>query len=76
MSNPAYIDIGTPETKMIEECSELIKELCKVQRFGWFNYSPYDGIPNITKVGLEIEDVKQAMETLEKYINDVVNKEK
>lgn len=40
MSHPQYKDIGSPVTRVIEECSELTQALCKADRFGWFNFHP------------------------------------
>ena len=44
MSNEKYKNIGTPEQRLIEECSELIKVVCKAQRFGWDEAHP-DNFP-------------------------------
>jgi hypothetical protein len=61
MSHPDYIDIGTPPTKMIEECSELIQALCKADRFGWSK-------ENIGRIDAEIDDVLYAIDTLKNYL--------
>jgi len=57
MSHPKYKHIGSAVTRTIEECSELIQVLCKVERFGWDNIHPETKISNITRVRAEIEDV-------------------
>lgn len=45
MSDVNYEHIGKIEDRVIEECSELIKAICKAKRFGWSNYHPkYDSI--------------------------------
>jgi len=78
MSHPDFENIGTPETLVIEECSELIVELgrltqalCKVDRFGYFNRYPKDAPTNmqnvlsaISAVDRELEDVDKAMSKL------------
>ena len=58
--------IGDPITKLIEECSKLIHILCKVQRFGWFNWHPDDESkkPNIQHVLREIADVEKRIHQL------------
>ena len=52
----------TPQvTKLIEECSEVIHALCKVERFGPHNFHPDTGIGNQQKVFNEIQDLKDAL---------------
>ncbi len=82
MSDPKYINIGTPETKVIEECSEvitecskLIKSVCKAQRFGWFNHHPNcPDITNYDAVKAEMEDVVEAFERLEVNLREFKQK--
>jgi hypothetical protein len=53
----------TPQaTKLIEECSEVIHALCKVERFGAYNFNPETGIENQRKVFDEIQDLRDALE--------------
>jgi len=60
MSDPNYMEIGTPEDRCIEECAELIKILCKVKRFGWDNFHPdHPDVSNRILVLQEIEDVER-----------------
>ena len=49
--NPKYAHIGAADDKLIEEMSELTKELCKVKRFGMSN-------DNRERIILEIGDVE------------------
>ena len=73
MANMKYKHIGSPQIKTIEECSELIKNLCKADRFGWFNYHPEDPDQtlNITLVENEIDDVIIALKELKKYLKEI-----
>ncbi len=71
MSHPDYVNIGTPMTKVIEECSELIQSLCKVDRFGWFNHHPETKVVNIDQVESEMNDVVEAIEKLEVQIRQI-----
>lgn len=66
MANPKYMMIGEPEDKVIEECSEVIKAICKARRFGWANYHPDDPTKttNIELVKREIIDACFAFKEL------------
>ena len=72
MSDPKYKNIGSPVTKLIEECSELIQSLCKADRFGWFNHHPdRPDATNISEVRAEMDDVVEACGELEKKLIDI-----
>lgn len=68
MTNPKYENVGTPETCLIEECSELIKAICKADRFGLFAFHCMTGISNYDAIIEEIADVKKRIEQYEKYL--------
>ena len=69
MTNPLYKDIGTPEIRVIEECSELIQEISKAQRFGYFSYHPdQPGKTNLERVKAEMDDVVEAIERLQVHM--------
>lgn len=69
----AYKDIGSPLIRVIEECSEVIKVACKVQRFGWTNYNPNDPEKrmNIDLMRDEISDVIAAFQNIEKEMDKI-----
>lgn len=55
-----YKNVGDPFECLKEECAELIKELCKLTRFGYYSYHPDDlhRTPNWERVLEEIKDVE------------------
>jgi hypothetical protein len=73
MSDPKYKNIGDPITCTIEECAEVIHVLCKVRRFGWGSFNPYDSerTPNIVLVRRELSDLKTRINELETEMNKV-----
>ena len=76
MSDPKYKNIGEPETKVQEECSEVIKAICKAQRFGWFNYHPDDiGYNNICRIEDEMDDLIETWGKLKQKFT-ILRKEK
>ncbi len=71
-----YKHIGSNFERTIEECSELIQEICKLTRFGFYNYHPEDiqKTPNYKRVLKEIEDVEKACKELKEWLITEVNK--
>ena len=68
MAHPKYKNIGEPDDIVIEECSELIKILVKVKRFGLGNHHPKTKESNISMVKHEIADVKRAIKKYETWL--------
>jgi len=67
--NPNFVNIGTNETKVIEECSEVIKAICKADRFGYDSHHP--DRPNITnkdELLSEIKDLQRSLKRLAKSL--------
>lgn len=71
MSDPRFENIGTVVIRTIEELSELIHILCKIDRFGADNYHPEDTekTPNWKLALSEIEDVEKRISELKKFLN-------
>lgn len=67
----AYKDIGLIPTCTIEECSELIKAICKADRFGWDTLIPGTNERNLDRVQSELEDVRYRIHQLEQFIREV-----
>ena len=67
--NKKYIDIGELDDKVIEECSEVIKAICKIKRFGLLNHHPnFPDKNNLTDVLDEISDLRYALDRYEEYL--------
>ena len=72
MSHPDFKHIGSPSIKVIEECSEVIKAVCKAERFGWLNHHPdRPNKTNMDEVKEEMADAVEAFENLEKTIRHI-----
>lgn len=69
MAHPDYVHIGPPAIRVIEEASELIKVICKGERFGWDKCHPNDpGANNLERARAEIIDLLRAWGDLENTI--------
>jgi hypothetical protein len=67
MADLKYKDIGSLLTKAVEECSEVIRIACKIDRFGWFNHHPdRPEKNNMELLKREMDDVVDAFNALEK----------
>ena len=67
-----YVNIGNPETRVMEECAEVIHAICKAERFGWFNYHPdTPDIDNIDLVENEMADLIRNWEELKQKLNNL-----
>lgn len=50
---------GSPQNGVIEECSEVIKAICKAERFGYRNYHPdTPRICNADEILSELDDLQ------------------
>ncbi len=65
--------VGTIYIRVIEECSELTKEICKAERFGlfhsWPDYHDKDKT-NAHNIMREIEDVERVCAELKESIKN------
>ena len=73
MSHPDYENIGSPPVRFVEECSEIIKAVCKGERFGWQNWHPQRKLNNLEELKSEWMDVKNAYT---KLINHIIQTQK
>ena len=72
MTNPKYQHIGSIDHRLIEECAELIKAICKAERFGYGNFHPNrpkdSWKTNRDDILKEIEDVKRLLDEMEVFL--------
>lgn len=63
MSDSKYKAIGEIEDRVIEECSEVIKAICKANRFGLDGYHPDNPKRfNINDILDEMQDVRRVFD--------------
>ena len=72
MSHPKYKNSGSPLIRLIEECAELQKALCKADRFGWFNHHPDKPTrTNMEDVMQEMDDVVEALLRMQEQMRQI-----
>lgn len=72
MSDSKYVAIGSVEDRVIEECSEVIKAICKAQRFGYDNFHPERKRANVYEIADEIQDLKRVLDEYgEKILTEI-----
>ena len=66
-----YKKCGSVETRVIEECSEVIHILCKIDRFGYDNYHPENPRSSNKELLIgEILDLKTVLQELEHELGE------
>lgn len=74
MADPKYQHVGDIDQRLIEECAELIKAICKAERFGYDNFHPKrpEGSDenNKTDILKEIKDVRRLLKEMEIFLQD------
>lgn len=68
MSDPKYSHIGAKDDKVIEECSELIKAICKAKRFGIDDKHPAKQKTNRQLILEEMADVEERIKAYREEI--------
>jgi len=73
MANPKYQHIGSIDHRLTEECAELIKAICKAERFGYDNFHPErpEG-SNSDAILREINDVRRLLDEMEIFLERAV----
>lgn len=57
-----------PFDAVIEEASEVTKEICKANRFGLYNTQKGDGTTNYQRIVAELDDLEEAIHNLRVFL--------
>ena len=68
-----FIKYGTPAVRLIEECSEVQKVCCKIERFGLDDWNPliHPFKTNRVKLIDELSDLENAIKNMKEYIESI-----
>ena len=74
MVDSKYQYVGGIDQRLIEECAELIKAICKAERFGYNNFHPKrpkgSEENNKTDILREIKDVRRLLKEMEVFLQE------
>ena len=71
MGHQLYRHIGNPSMRVVEEYSEVIKAICKAERFGYFNHHPDNpSRNNHDDILSEMNDVIEAFDNFKKHMRE------
>lgn len=74
MSDPKYEHVGSRLDHLTEECAEVIKQICKVRRFGI--ETAWGGRRNVNRLVDELTDLKQRIKEVEIWIDETTPDER
>lgn len=66
-----FVNVGAAEDKVIEECAEVVQAICKIKRFGIFNFHPdRPDSSNRDEALAEIADLRRSLDAYETELRE------